>query len=423
MRAPSFNINNAPSLALVAWLIALICGACVDNVSSPDFDGDGAPPRPDEDGPWAIAVVGTDYMSTSISILDPAEQELFREGVIHSGSTESGLSTALSGDVVLPRRYNPENRLVLIDRFPNSVLTFLDPEDFSVSGQLSVATGFASNPHDFLWLDTHKAYVTRYEVNPRPGGAVNDGGDDILIVDPTDHTILGSVPLTSFADDDLLARPDQMAEANDLVWISLNHLSRDFGEAGGGLLVAVDPTTDKVAHRLTIPEARNCTALVAASAKNALYVSCSGLFISEETHLYGWGTVVAVDLAVDPPTASFLRRASADDPRPYGFDLDFLPPKHLLAVRFGDLARDVPDLAVVIDVDNGEERVLHTASSPYGMGGILADPERGLVYVGDADSQRPRVYVYKLDGDNFKRIGEIETHPQSGLAPRHLRFY
>ena len=43
------------------------------------------------------------------------------------------------------------------------------PATADVLAQLSVGTGFASNPHDYLEVAADKAYVTRYDSNPHPG--------------------------------------------------------------------------------------------------------------------------------------------------------------------------------------------------------------------------------------------------------------
>ncbi len=433
--------------ALLSLLLPMLCLlSCVDDTDDAfdSSDGDESPPHLDGDAedsdapdpeaetlrkaaPWAIAVVGTDYFSTSISILERKNRTLFRENIIHSGTASSGLSIALSGDVVFPRAHNPENRIVLIDRYPNSVLTFLDPDDFSVDGQLPVATGFASNPHDFLWLSEHKAYVTRYETNPTPGGEAFDGGDDVLIVDPAALSITGRIPLAAYtdtaSDPELQARPDQMAYAEGRVWVTLNHLSADFKETGEGLLLGIDPGTDAVVERVSLPKVTNCTGLVYEESRRSLYVSCSGLFIPGVQKRRAFSGIVSVRLDGEVPEASLLRSAVEEDDRPYGFDLDVAEGRWLLAVRFGDLAEDLPDWLVAIDLDSAEERVVYASGSPYGMGGLLADDGTGAVYVGDADPASPGIHIFATEQGAFTHLGRIDAHPKVGLPPRHIRFY
>ena len=48
--------------------------------------------------------------------------------------------------MVLPSNLHPAGWVTLIDRFPNAVLTYYDAVAGAVVGQVSVATGFPSNP-------------------------------------------------------------------------------------------------------------------------------------------------------------------------------------------------------------------------------------------------------------------------------------
>ena len=426
------------SLVTLAVAAALLSFGCVDDTDDTGgyAPGDGNPAGGDGNSdavsddvvePWAIVVLGTDYLSTSISVVDRVEKELFREGIVDSGSTKPGLSVALSGDVVFPNAPNPKNRIVIIDRYPNSVLTFIDPDDFSVMGQLSVATGFASNPHDFLWIDDHKAYVTRYESNPAPGREPFDGGDDILIVDPTGGGIRGRIALGGYAgrkgDETLQARPGRMAYAGGLVWVTLDHLSADFNASGDGRLVAIDPENDEVVHMLRLPEVTNCTGLAYAAQRELLLVTCSGLFGPGAEGQLARSAIVAVDLGGASPSHEVIRRAEEGGARPFGFDIDILQGRYVLAVRFGDPASGEPDRLVAIDLEDRSERTVHTAATAYGMGGVLADDASDTVYVGDADPEGPAVHLYRLKEGAFKKAGTINTHPESGLPPRHIRFY
>ncbi|MEM6532986.1 MAG: hypothetical protein AAF654_10195 [Myxococcota bacterium] len=413
--------------ARILFAGVVLC-ACIDNTDTiENFGPLGVLPDPGGGEPRAIAVVGSDFVSTSISILDPRTGALFSEGIVDSGTTEPGLSTALSGDVVLPRTYNSQNSLVLLDRFPNSVLTFVEPVRLSVTGQLSVATGFASNPHDFLWLSSDKAYVTRYETNPRPGREPFDGGEDVLIVDPAARTVTGRVPLGVFADRQnnpaLQARPDRMVFAEGLVWVTLNHLTGDFAEAGGGRVVGIDPETDQVVHSVVFDDFTNCSAIVYAELRAALFVACSGMFQTSAPEELGRSGIVEVNLSGDAPMARPFLRGADGIGRPYGFELEVSESAWLLAVRFGDLEAAIPDRLVQVSIEDGEETLVLEAQSAFGLGGLLVDDQNRRVYVGDADSTSPGIRILeRVDGELLlTRI--VNAHPQVGLPPRHIRFY
>ena len=68
---------------------------------------------------------------------------------------------------------------MLIDRYPNSVITFVDTSSGAVTRQIDVSTGFPSNPHDYLETREGRALVTRYERNPKAGRAPFDAGGDV----------------------------------------------------------------------------------------------------------------------------------------------------------------------------------------------------------------------------------------------------
>ncbi len=250
-----------------------------------------------------------------------------------------------------------KNWIVLLDRYPNSVLTFVDPNDFNVIGQLSVATGFASNPHDFLWLEENKAYVTRYEKNPTSGTQPYDGGDDILIVDPIAREITGRIDLSSYADTDsnpdLQSRPARMAYADGVVWTTLDHLNSTFEEAGEGRIVGIDTATDSVMEMIRLENVTNCTGIEYVAKKNSLYVSCCGLFVSGIESQREHSAIIRIDLNGDEPELSVLHSADDDRGRPFGFDTDTVDDRWLLATRFGDLEQDIPDVLVAIDLGNG----------------------------------------------------------------------
>jgi len=405
-------------MCFVLLFLVLLAG-CIDHTAGLDSGA----------GDWqleraGIAVIGTDYLSTSVSVLEIGTGTLLAEGVLHSGSAAPGLSVALSGDVALPGAPNPLHHLLLLDRYPGSVVTVLDGATFEVLGQISVATGFPANPHDLLWLQADKAYVARYEANPTPGREPFDGGDDLVVVDLDAGAVTDRIPLGSHADPGLRARPERMVLAGDRVWVVLGHLAEDFGAAGPGRLLAVDPDEDAVAAVLDLPEVVNCTGLLHDPARETLYVSCTGLFTAGPADQVASSGIVAVDLAASHPAPALLRRAEDGPGGPFGFELAVADARWLLAVRFGDLAAGTPDRLVALDLDGGgAERVVHEAGSAYGLGGVLADDSGGIVLVGEADPEAPRILRYRVDGGAFTPDGEIISHPKSGLPPRHLAFY
>jgi hypothetical protein len=423
MKSPCITGREGMNRFVVVFLcLNFMLISCVDYTVGSGNEGKNKPVEYEGPADGAIAVIGTDYMSTSVSIIDRETRQLLYESVIHSGSAPAGLSIALSGDVVMSGSSNAKHWLVLIDRFPNSVLTFLDPVGFKVVGQLPVATGFASNPHDFLWLNDARAYLTRYDKNPSPGRAPNDIGDDILIVNAALMSIDGSIPLESAADAGFQARPDKMIQAGELVWVTLNHLSGDMQMAGEGRILAIDPASDQIRHIISIPELTNCTGIQFVPSRASIYVSCSGLFAGTEHEQINNSGIASIDMGANPPVATIVKRADDDTGRPYGFTLADIE-HSLLAERYGNLDSDEPDLIVAIDLESGAETIVYMAGSPYGLGGFFVDNQYDTLYVGEADPEAPVIVVYDIGIDTFTEAGEIVVHPKSGLPPRIIGVY
>ena len=131
------------SLTLV--LLAGNLVAC--NATSPPGSG-GVDVEPGPCG-RGLAVVATGYESVNVALLDTTGGML-SSSFISSADRSPSLSAALGGDTVLPTSAASGPELLLIDRYPNSVLTWVELETARVTRQLSVATGFLANPHDYV---------------------------------------------------------------------------------------------------------------------------------------------------------------------------------------------------------------------------------------------------------------------------------
>src|SRR4051812_27276666 len=107
-------------LGLGACVLAVACSS--DGPSS--TGGFAVTPVPGSSCPAGYVVSESDYTSTNIRALSSAGSVL-SSSFISSGSAPPGLTTALSGDVTFPSSAPLSHRVVLIDRYPNSVLTWV----------------------------------------------------------------------------------------------------------------------------------------------------------------------------------------------------------------------------------------------------------------------------------------------------------
>ena len=377
--------------------------------------------------PVGIAVVNSDYMSTSISLIDPATGTLAADNVIHSGSRPPGLVSALSGDVMLAGSVPHDHALVLLDRYPNSVLTFLDPVSRQVRGQLPVSDGFPGNPHDVLFVDESKAYVTRNQPNPsaKSDSVGIDRGDDVLIVDTETREITGRIGLTDLIDPGIgLARPDRMAAAKGLVWVTLNHLNADFTTAGPGRLAAIDPKTDELTCRVELSPLRNCQGLYALHRTGELAVVCSGSYFRSERQVAHSGVVV-LDLSTTPPRETDLFAAADIDNRPLAAYMEHHEARWLFVISTGGFGSTEPDTLHAIDRDTDEITELYQTENGFTLGSMLVDRERDRLYLCDANPETPKVLIFDLsDPENgIELTGSFDPNPSVGLPPRVLGWY
>lgn len=388
----------------------------------------GVPPPPSSTGgvqvgsnagcPGAVAVVSSDYLSSNVSVLSTAGHVL-SESMISSGSAPPGLTTALSGDVVLPSVAPPSGRLVLVDRYPNSVLTWVDPATASVLAQVSVGTGFPSNPHDYLELDATRAYVPRYESNPHAGSEPNDAGGDLLILDTERYAILGSVSLAQPDDGPFLPHPARMLAVNGEAWVVLERFEQGYADAGDGRIVGVSPETDSVVWSLDLPGVANCGALAVDPAGERVAVACSGVLRRADTA--SRSAVVLLDATVEPPVelARFAVGAElGSSPSP---TLAWASDSILLGATYGDVEQGTTDLAYELDLTTGSARRLQDSGGAVVLGDALCAPAcSDVCFMADARARALR--SWQVDGEEIAQGHDVAVDPGIGLPPRALGF-
>jgi hypothetical protein len=372
--------------------------------------------------PAGYAVSNSDYTSTNISALSPLGA-LLSQSVISSGSAPPGLTTALSGDVVFPSAAPASGKMVLIDRFPNSVLTWVEPTTGAVIRQLAVGTGFAANPQDYLELSTNKAYVSRYESNPTPGQTAFDAGGDLLIVDPERTAITGRVELATAADGAFLPRADRLLLVGSEVWVSLQRFDADFKTAGDARLVGVDPTSDAVSWTLDLPGVANCGGVARSPSGKVAALACSGVASDLDTAQNPAPTlrsdIVLLDATRAPPVVLKQFAAAATLGAPIGSTLAFASETLLVSVALGDSTASRTDLAFTIDTSLGTPQRLLDAGAAFAFGDVRCAPGcSDLCFL--ADAQANALHVWKAAGATLTQEPSVVTDPSIGLPPRAI---
>lgn len=410
-------------MALKSWGILGVCGvvaAC--GARAPSSTGGFQLDPESGTCPSAYAITNSDFTSTSISAMSTTGAVL-SDSVISSGSAPPGLTTALSGDIVFPSSAPASGKLILIDRYPNSVLTWVEPSTGSVIQQLPVGTGFAANPHDYLELAANKAYVSRYESNAKPGQIPFDAGGDLLIIDPKANQVTGRVELANSDDGAFLPRADRLLLMDQEVWVSLQRFDADFKTAADARLLAVDAETDAIRWTLDIPGVANCGGVARSPSGKVVALSCSGVPSDLDSAANPEPTrrsaIVLLDATQRPPAVLQTFDVATQLGAPLGSTLAFASEALLVGVALGDSGAKRTDAAFTIDTSLGAPQVLFEAGAAFALGDVSCAPGcTDLCFLSDA--QAYSIHVWQASEGSLRELPAIPGDRSIGLPPRAI---
>lgn len=401
---------------------ALLCSAC------------GAPEPPESTGGTSVlpgacgrgmVVLSSDYQSSNVSLVS-VDGAVLSDSFVSSATAAAGLSAPLSGDVTLSSSSYNDDEIVVIDRYPASVLTWVGVRDGAVREQLSVKTGFAANPKDYLRLADGRAYVSRFEPNLAAGQMPFDAGDDLLILQTKPAQIVGRVDLSSAMAGEaaeFFVRPSRMLQvAGRVLVLSQGYNNAGFSASASSRLIAVDPTTDSVVDVLPLHGAHGCLAMALSPDQKLLAVSCAGEFAGRENPDVQSSMIVLVD----PVTFEERRRLRAVDHAgaPFGFGIGFVSPERIIVTAMGVVDASgnaaLRDSVLSVAVDGSATSViLRSDDDAFVLGDVRCFAECGHCFVTDAD--RALLHQVSADRDGIvalKRSSRVGT--SVGLPPRSL---
>jgi hypothetical protein len=330
-----------------------------------------------------FAVIESDYQSTNVALVS-SSAELLADSLISSSAQAPGLSAALSGDVVLPNEAPPSGDLVLLIRAPGGVITWMNAGSTQVRAQLNVGAGFSANPHDYLEIDTQKAYVTRFGHNPNPGKRAFDSGSDVLIVDPKSAQITGTIDLRPYAGQ-VLARPERMVRVGSTVFVLLARLNASYTESADGMVLAIDAQSNTVTANQTLVGARNCTGIASSPDGKRLAVTCSGVYPSrlaadpkaDRARQREQSALLVLSSADLSETMRVVAAATGDTEGPYATAVAFASNDILLATTAGELAIGLPDRVLRVSLTGGPVQLAHKASTAFTLGDLRCESSCG----------------------------------------------
>ena len=382
-----------------------------------------------------VVVVGTDYQSTNVSLLG-VDGSILSSSFVSAGSATTGLSSPLSGDVVVPTMPTFGDEIVLIDRYPAAVLTWMVLTTATVRAQLSVATGFHSNPQDYVAVDgEHKAYVSRYDANVAPGAEPHDEGSDVLVLDPWVPAVTGRIDLGLAMlpeEAEYLPRPARLARSGPWVFVLLAAYSQDFLDSAPSRLVTIDSRTDAIVAVTILDELHGCRGLAVSAAGARLAVTCSGKFAGGSTPSLAEAGVAVLSFeatgAVGDEQIELveIRRWSAaalGDQAP-GFAVDFAGDDRLLLTllgQFGTAEQPLQQDALLdlpLEPGASPRVILQTEATPFELGEVRCLEACGRCFAADAE----RGVIHRLGhGDGGLAVdASYSVDTVIGLPPRLL---
>lgn len=327
-----------------------------------------------------LVITTTDFSSGSLATLAQG-QSTARTNILNIHS--DAVATYYQGNIYVINRLGQDNVIVLDAADPGVVLR-----------QFSVGNG--ANPQDIAFVSPTKAYVSL------------QNSSSLLIVDPSQGRIIGSIDLSGFADADGLPEAGEMEVCDGYLYVACNRLDRsdpwNWLPTEESPLVVVDTASDSVvdvnpsqpgAQGISL-ELKNPVALVKFGDK--LYLSCTGSY---------WDMTDGGIEMVDPSE----RKSKG-----------ILVGERDLGGNVGALSIASPDkgYCVVLDASwnyslvafhpdsRSVLRRLEGVESPWGGLAVLGDH----LYVGDRSVSSPGVIVYDTATD-VKVMGPVST----GLPP------
>lgn len=344
------------------------------------------------------------------------------DGRVLSGSF---LASGLAGDVVAPGSPGKGDDVVLLDRW-YSLVTWVSVRTARVRAQFHVdGDELARNPWDFIPVAPGKAYVTRYD--PWPGNAEHG---DVVVVNPETADavaevgeridVAGALGLPA----GYVVHPARGLVVGDRAYVVTVNATPEY-EYTDSHVVEIDTATDEVVGVRALSGMHDCTAIAASPDREELAIACSGdLQANGELAQDHAGLVVLSRGTLEEKQRFTASQLGAGVP---GFSLSYVAEGGVLVLMVGNLSAGVPDSAVLVRLDTGEAREIHSAAA-FNIGQVLC-PERLDGQTGEAaappacfvtDAERAAVMRFPVE-DGAPGVGRaIEVDDVVGLPPRYL---
>jgi hypothetical protein len=294
-------------------------------------------------------------------------------------------------------------------------VTWVDPSTAAVLHQLPVGTGFPANPHDYVEVSDTKAYVSRYETNSKPGVEANDGGGDLLIVNPKDATVTGRVPFAS--EGTFLPRPDRMIRVGGEVWVSLQRYNADFSNAADARFAGVSATDDAIAWTLDLAGVASCGGIARSPSGKVIAVSCTGILGDADPKLRS--AIVLLDATVHPPVELKRFDTASKLGAPVGPAIAYANAGLIVGVALGDTTAGRNDVAYSLDIESGDVQKLADAGGAFSFGDLNCSPGcSDTCFL--ANAKTSVLQGWKVKGASLDPLDGVSVDPSINLPPRTI---
>jgi len=381
----------------------------------------------------AFALVTSDYTSSAIALLD-ADGALLTEAYLDSGSASPGLAAALSGDVSLPTEAPGAGRLYWLDRLGVDLVGEADLATGALSQYATTPTAvpgeaaFRANPHDVLALPDGRWLVSRYEPNYASDASELDRGNDLVLLDPASHALLGRVGLEAL-DEDVVgpdgtvptyARPDRMVLRAGRVVVGLARLSVDFKIAAPGAVAVVDADTGELQTTL-LSGLEGCGELAPARDDGTrVFVACAGPTYTDLRGRRDGAGVASLHIPTSGPAeGEWIWRAAEHPELPP--PTEALVPLHddvVFVVSMGDSTAGERDRLLRLELGDGTGAIVYESPEAFDLGPGAVSPGGDFLLLPDAVSG---VLRFDIVGDTLATPSTIDASPCRRLPARELR--
>jgi len=278
-----------------------------------------------------------------------------------------------------------------------------------------------------LEFSEHLAFVPRLGENAAAGREQFDAGSDLLVVDPSVPSIVGSLPMPRKKG--YLPNPAAVARLGDDVLVTLVHASADFGDMADSELVAFASGDQSLRYRLPLSGLKNCGRAELSPSGALLAIACSG----PEDRRGAVADVSASALVLFDPSQlppQELRRFAAQDlvQGSIQASVEFVNDDAVLVKTQTALGAAQENQLFSVDLGSGEATLLASAAPAAGgggfgiaLGGMYCDARCGdpcLV----ADASRGKLWRFQIRRDALAPDDDVVIHG-AGLPPTALTAF